>query len=417
MRLPALSLLLPAGLLGCAPHDGEVTGDWLVYLSEGSSLNLQDIEDARRIDLSAQENLDRLGLLPIDCRLLDEADEGQRLPLADPAICSDTAQWFWWFNYYPFYKKEGKIDAYRVEALLTTEHDLQLTVHMNVPRYGDVRFGWVVDPRFQPAECVEVGDGTAVLEDVDGDWLTNWSAAEGGGTLFNLNAGTYQINPSNADDYWYIEQDWLGGTSFGRFVNDDFYGHPTDYLDQYGYPLYTYSYDSQTSTQQYGNLPQSNFDYDGWVDRMVDEFTYTADHPSDLTGMGQSEFPLNIKIEDNAWRISPDEVDVESAGNAAYGLENWIGINTSWVKIDLTPDEVGALESGRQDKPITGTFQISLDGLASASKLFVSASFSLDHIGADVWGYPATLDEIKREENNTPVCGEDRTTLEDTSGG
>ncbi len=412
MRLPVLSVLVTVSLVGCAPHDGEVTGDWLAYFSSGTSLNLLDIQEVRKIDLAAQENLDRLGLVPVDCRPLAADEEGQRLPLADTSACVEDAQWFWWLAYdYSFYKKEGKIEPYRVEAIITSEHDLQLTIHMNVPRFGDVRVGWVIDPRFQPAECQTNEDGTAELVDVDGDWLANWSAAEDGGTLFNLNSLSYQINPSNGDDYWSIEQDWQGGYSFGRFVEDDFQGHPTDYLDQYGLPLYVYTYTAQGG--QLGNLPDSRSNYDGWVDDMVEEFTFSESNPSDLAGMGQSTFPLEIKVEDNAWRLSPEEEEAEQSTSAAYGLENWIGINTSWVKIDLTPEEVGALETGNQSKPVTGTFQVSLDGLASASKLFVNGSFSLDHITADVWGYQNTLDEIKREENNTPECGEDRTTLED----
>lgn len=407
MRFPVLPLLFSAGLVGCAPHDGEVTGDWLAYFSQGSSLNVSDIEDARRIDLGNQSNLDKFGLTPVDCRLLDESEEGQRLPLADTSTCVDEAQWFWWFNYYPYYKKEGKIQPYRVEALLTSEGDLQLTVHMNVERFGDVRFGWVVDPRFQPSECVTGADGVAVATDVDGDWLTNWSAAEDSGTLFNLNAGAYQINPSNGDDYWYLDQDWLGGYSFGRFVDDDFYGHATDYVDQYNVPLYAWVYDGNGLP-----LPQANGNYESWVERTREAFTYSDSNPSDIAGMGRSEFPIEIKIEDNSWRISEDEVQDESSSNAAFGLENWLGVNTSWVKLDLTPEEVALIDTGRQDKPITGTFQVSLDGLASASKLFVNGSFSIDHVSADVWGYQTTLDEIKREENNTPECGEDRTTLE-----
>jgi hypothetical protein len=412
MRLPATILLLAAGLGGCAPHDGEVSGDYLVYFSQGSSLEIQDIEDVRRIDLGDQANLDRLGLTPIDCRDLSAEAEGQRLPLADTSACDDT-QWFWWFLYYPFYKKEDKIDAYRVEAVLTAEHDLQLTLHIDVPRFGDFRFGWVVDPTFQPTECLADGTDTATLQDVDGDWLENWAATEGTGTVWNLNAGAFQINPTNLADYWYIEQDWEGGYAFGRFEDDDFLNHATDYVDQDNFPLYLLTYDSQAQPANVGTLPESNFDYDSWVDKLREEFTYSEDHPSDLMTMGQSDFPLEVKIEDNAWRMDPSEEDEEQSASNAYGLENWVGVNTSWVQIDLTPDQVAALETGHQDTPVTGTFQVALDGLASASKVFVNGTFSLDHIGKDVWDYGTTLDEIKREENNTPECGEDRLTTDD----
>lgn len=414
MRLPLALLFAAATLSGCTPHDGEVSGDYLVYLSKGSSLNIQDIEDARLIDLGKQDNLDRFGLTPVDCRALAESDEGQRLPLVDYAAdCTDgtdpiDTEWFWWLLYYPFYKKEGKIDPYRVEAILTSEHDLQLTVHMDVPKFGDLRFGWVVDPLFQPTQCTDNGDGTSTPEDVDGDWLANWSADEEGATLFNLNAGAYQISPSNSDDYWYIEQDWLGGYSFGRFEDDDFYGHATDYVDQYNLPLYTWTYDGGGA----GNLPQSNGDYDGWVDRVRERFTLSEENPGDLATLGKTTFPIDVKVEDNGWRISDEEVQAESSSNAAYGLENWVGVNTSWVKVDITPEQIGALETGRQDTPLTGSFLISLDGLASASKLFVQGEFTIDHIRADTWSYGTTLDQIKREENNTPKCGENRTNLE-----
>lgn len=419
MRLLTLPLLLATG---CAPHDGTVTGSYLAYFSDGSSLVLDEITRGRGIDLTEQDNLDRLGLTPVDCRFLEEEDEAKRIPGVDyEAECDfGTPKWFAFFEYYSYYMKTQKISPYRVEAVLTSEHDLQLTVHQNVPRFGDFRFGWVIDPHFQPRVCEDAEGGGSELVEVDGNWLENWSVNEDGGSLYLLNAGSYQTDPTDwtrdgaspdGVSYWYLEQDILAGMAFGRFEDDDFYGRPTDYTEEFNPNYYPDPLYLGTDFPPLLIPPPGRDTYEEWLAEVETHFELTEESPGDLANFGKApDFPLQVEIEDNSWRLNeddPEEVEYESTVTGADGLENWIGINTTWVRFDMSPEQLAAIETGPQDKPIKGTFQLQLQGLASASRLFIDGAFSIDHVRKDVWGYSPTLDEIKREENNTPDCGEE----------
>ncbi|MDP2312274.1 MAG: hypothetical protein Q8P41_05160 [Pseudomonadota bacterium] len=427
--------LLPLSLLfaGCTPQDAEVTGDFAIFLAAASSENIDRLE---RTGTDVEAAPGKLGLTPIDCRDLQsletvEAIEAARLAGVDYAAecCSEgdgedctpiQARWFGWLDDYAYFLNEGKIEPWRTEAVLTTEGDLQLTVHMDFPQWGDFRFGWVIDPDFQPTEC-EDGENGAELVDVDGgNWLENWSVNEEKGKLWHLNSGAYQINPSDNAVAWYFEQEWQAGATFARFADEEFYGHAIDYQDELYRPFYANSYagDCNNGTDDDGDgyrdagdpdcvvgdfegtsIPQprgANPDeiYNNWVSVTEDWF---AESVTDLNTIGKSAFPLEMKIENNNWR---------SVDESASGLDSWLGVSPSWVRID-NPE---AIEVGN-DTPITGEFQIYLEGVAAASKVFVHGTFSIDNVREDVWGFQrGTLEEVKQEENNTPTCGEDRTT-------
>ncbi len=402
--------LLPLSLLfaGCTPQDAEVEADFAVYLAASSSENINRLE---RTGTDVEGDPGDLGLVPIDCRdlsgLTEEAIADARLAGVDYAAeccesgsaedCQNATEplWFGWLDDYAYYLTEGKVDPWRTEAVLTKEGDLQLTVHMDFPKLGDFRFGWVIDPDFQPVECRD-GEGGSEEVPVDGDWLAGWSAAEEKGTLYHLNAGAFQTNPSNTADYWSIEQEWQAGATFARFGDEEFYSHPIDYVDEAQQPFYVNSYAGPTAG--YTGLPKPRTGYDAWVTNVESFFT---DEVKDLETLGKSSFPLEMKIENNNWRPADD---------VASGFDGWLGVSPSWVRVD-NPGDIKA----KNDVPITGEFQIYLEGLAAASKVLVRGTFSIDHIREDVWGFDqGTLEQVKAEENKTPACGEERlTSVED----
>lgn len=393
-------------LAGCNPQDAEVQGDFAVFLDAENSENI--------VRLNAEEpvadRLDKLGLTPIDCRdlssLTEEEQAEERLPGVDYAAACPadaTTTWFTWLQFFQYYKRSGTFGAegadetpWRSEAVLTSEGDLQLTVHMKLDPIGDFRFGWVIDPAFQPVECEDVDGGGAALVDVDGNWLENWSAEEEG-TLWHLNAGSYQLNPSDAGDYWYLPQEWLAGYSFGRFGDEEFFGHPIDYQDPTGTAMYFWSYGDD------GWLPGAQ-GYTAWVGN-VEEALAGAD---ELTTIGQTSFEPVFKVEDNAWRLA-DNADTNGDGEPddgmASGLEDWIGVSTSWVRID-NPQDI-AVDNAN---PVTGEFQLYLETAGNTTRVLVKGSFTINRIREDVWGYSPEMEETKREENDTPECGDYRLT-------
>lgn len=429
--LPAVVLLV-----ACTPQDAEVTADYAIFFGAESSEN---IDRLNRTGVDVAERTTGLGLTPIDCRDLSgyEAEEIADLRLAGVDFGADCCvsgsgetcdeylppKWFTWLDDYSYYLKEGKVEPWRTEAVITTEGDFQLTVHMDVEKFGDFRFGWVIDPDFAPQACVD-GEGGAELQPVDGDWLAGWSASEESGTLWHLNAGAFQTNPSNNGTGWYFDQDWMAGDSFARFADEPLYSLPTLYTDEYYRPFYVNTYASEcrdgndndddgVADDDDSNCAISDFE-DGssvpvprgidpdralatWVEATNEYFTTDV---TDLADYGKSAFPFQMKVEDNTWRTVDDE---------ASGLDNWLGVSHSWVRID-NPADIKL----HPDNPITGEFQIYLESVAAATKLMVRGTFSITEVREDVWGYEfGTLEEVKREQNGTAECGSTASTAEE----
>jgi hypothetical protein len=396
--LPALSLLI-----ACNPQDADVNGSYVAFLQEGSSENLIRLE--RNGDDLADISED-LGLVAVDCRDLsnlgDEAAAAERLPGIDYAAgCLDgedpkRLDYFTWLDDYAYWRKEqafapdGEVKAWRTEAVMTPEGDLQLTVHLDVPGIGDFRFGWSIDPDFQPQECRDTEDGAA-MTDVDGNWLEGWqkslTARGETGKLWPLNANAYQINPSNNGQAWYLPQEWLAGAAFARMEDEEFFSHATDYNDPDGVPLYI---DMYANTDAYYPSPRATGEeaYANWITSL----TEYHDAQTDMAKIGGSGFTPKFYIEDNSWR--PEGL------TGASGLDGWAGIMPGWVRID-NPDDIAV----NNETPVTGEFQIYLEGLAAASKLMVRAEFTIHHIREDVWGYQPTLESRTRETSGTPTCG------------
>lgn len=402
MLMSALALLV-----GCNPQDAEVNGQFALYLDAKSSENIRRL-DARN---PVANRLDALELTPVDCRPLVDREE-ERLDGVDyQADCgaADEAtgewaagepEWMTWLTGYPYYLRQGEFGTdkelapWRTEAVLTSEGDLQLTVHVRMEPFGDFRFGWVVDPDFQPQACVD-GEGESQWSQIDdGSWLEHWSTGESG-TLWHLTAGSYQLNPRATEsyDYWIFPREWSAGYSFSRFGDEEFTGRATDYLDPLYVPIYHGTYGNSGGTLPYDNA---------YADWLAEVDTALAES-NELATLGKSSFPIVYKLEDNAWRWE-DETDTDGDGAAddptAAGLEDWIGVSTSWVRID-NPDAIQLDNT----EPVTGDFQIYLETASASSKALVSGSFSITKIREDVWGYDPTLEEIKAEDNGTPECG------------
>ncbi len=399
--LSAMSLLT-----ACNPMDAEVSGSYVAFLQAGSSQNLIRLE---RNGEKVSERASDLGLTAVDCRDLSaldaDAQEAERLPGVDyAAACLEAdapkrLDYFTWLDDYAYWRKEATfggdadVQVWRTEAVLTTEGDLQLTAHINVDGIGDFRFGWTIDPDFQPTECRDTEDGGAAMTDVDGNWIEGWQnsvTAKGQtGTLWPLNANAYQVNPSNAGQAWYFPQEWAAGVAFARMEDEQFFSHPTDYNDPDGVPLYVDSY-AGTGDSSYFPAPRvaSPEGYTNWMSQL----NAYVDGIDDMAAVGGASFAPSFYVEDNSWRPAGLE--------GASGLDGWAGVMPGWVRID-NPADIKV----DNENPVTGEFQIFLEGLAAASKVMVKGTFTINSIREDVWGYSPSLESLKAEENRTPVCG------------
>lgn len=480
-------LLLAPLLAGCVT-DGTVNGSYAVFLHDETSDNLARVrQEMPNVDCqygavdatdaqtsydttfgdscyaqhasTEKETYDKYGLVPVDCRdvsayvddpakmrdfLLKNWDYEARCceqaldddtsndPDGNPFTTDDCtlvdARYFSALDNYAFYQHTQTFgddsDTYRVEAVLTSEHDLQLTVHQTTD-FGDVRFGFVIDPNFQPQVCQDDGAGGASLVDVDGgNWLENWSSnpEDEGYTVYHLNAGAYQINPATGGDFWLLDDTWQAGYCFGRFADEDFYCHAIDYQDTiatntypYGRPFFYASYepdqygilDSDCSNTGLSDTCDVFESYDDMYESMVANETTTvydtdgvayAPMEGELNRIGQVDASVlapHLKIEENGWRPIND---------SAAGLGGWGSISPSYVRFKNNVDLTG-LTTGDQGTPIEGDFQLYLDSVASASKFIVKGSFSIDHITEDSFTV-TPLEETKEAENETPTCGE-----------
>lgn len=366
----------------------------------------------------------------------DNDPDGDMLTPNDCTIA--TAKFMDWLDDRPYYLNHGDVTTWREEAVLTAEGDLQLTLHMDTP-FGEVRFGWVVDPLFQPTECVDDGDSSkeqALFGDEN--VLENWAAGEEEGTtLFYLNAGAAQINPNNTADAWYLEREWSAAAGFSRFGDEPAYMYGTDYAEYDTLtgaytPFFVYTDDEGGVTDGYGSEPNPGRytelncgedgqdgcaqlkDYPDFVESMVDNFNnggpdedgnQVEPAEDDLANFGklpQDEFPFHVKIEDNSWR----KTEIGQGENPS-GLDNWVGVNPGWVRFQMAPEDFRAIEPGTLDSPLKGDFQIYLiSAESSGSVWFFEGSFEITTIERDTWGYSPELDVQKREENDTKTCGE-----------
>jgi hypothetical protein len=219
--------------------------------------------------------------------------------------------------------------------------------------------------------------------------LDMWSADEDGYTIYYLNAGAYQIDPAGeSENYWVLPEEWLSGYAHAKYGAEEFDSQPTLYggadPEAQGFQL---SYVDVDYNDPDPDAYQSEIDK--WTTTVLgDEEAGTKGWADELADHGLMNWDgFTMKIEDNQWR----PIDISSAG-----LDNWIEMNTSWVRIkDGSTMEV--------DGQVSGDFQIYFLGRESGSALVVKGSFETNNIREDKWGYPV-LEDLKYEENGTSAC-------------
>jgi len=214
-----------------------------------------------------------------------------------------------------------------------------------------------------------------------GDTLEQWSTDEDGYTIYYLNAGAYQEEPAGEDpDIWSLPQEWRAGYGHAKFAAEEFDALPT----LFGSAV-TGTDDSQTS---YLGLNYDDPDQEE-VQRKIDAWYETAGlWAQELSLYGFLDWDgFGVKIEDNQWR----PVDL-----ATSGLDNWLELNTSWVRIKEGAD----FSIGGQ---VEGDYQIYFLGRESGSSLVVKGSFKTTNIREDKWGYEV-LEDVKFEQNGTEAC-------------
>ena len=72
---------------------------------------------------------------------------------------------FNWLMNDSFFLKEGELDTWRSEAVMTSEGDFQITLHQELAGgKEDFRIAFVIDPNYQPVECIQSGDTCYTLD-------------------------------------------------------------------------------------------------------------------------------------------------------------------------------------------------------------------------------------------------------------
>ena len=188
-RLAPGLLLLVIAATACTPNDVEVDATYHVWLAANSSASIAEgavgVASAPIIDCynvgedilegsKCDAPLDEFGNLPFYESELYEYIQ----PQPDPLPSDDVGPWyqgpFSWLKNDAFYLKEGKFEPWRSEAVMTSEGDFQVTLHQRLGNGEDFRVAFVIDPSFQPVECIQSGatcytlDGEPQDEDGDG---------------------------------------------------------------------------------------------------------------------------------------------------------------------------------------------------------------------------------------------------------
>ncbi len=373
------ALLVVVGLMGCKPMNATVDeGSYKVFLSTSTSTTLFE----ERLDLDAFPEH-----YQIDCRSGDDLD------LLDDAldICGELdPDHETWLTFDGYEVVGGPLEPWRGEAIITSEGDLQLTFHQALPSGEDFRFAFVVDRAFQPTECALGAEGTTVRQAIDGDWLGNWSADAEEGTLFYLNAGAYQFNPSNVEVQWTLPDEWLAGFAAARFSGEDMnlrsvrYGKPKAYA---AYELEETEIKRQDlfySAVPVGVDPAQDPDYqaligsvEGIRDAVVAEF---ASVNADVAPV----------LHTNEWRASD--------GNAP-GLDGWVELHYNYVRFDQDRADLAVGDAA------SGEFHLVFDGFDSQSRAVVRGRFSVDEIKSDRWTV-SDLRRVKAEQSGEVLCGQ-----------
>jgi len=464
-----MNLILLTALTGCAPQDATVTGQWFSWLAANSSATVAegnlDFADATAFECSGRG---------WDAELCDfepgyigptsgPGDQyiGGKCPMTNASgdfnpnngLCNvsytsscneeDIATFDeqcselqaleknTWINDDGYYGLSGPIEPWRSEALINSEGDLQLTVHVDLGDKQDFRFGFAVDPDFAPVDCLEDEEGNAYVTNRDGsDWVDEWSEDEDGSRIYYLNAGAYQHNPFKGEDTWYLSNDMISGFGFSKFAAEELTSRPGDYgdypddgsdpvmednflaVDDHERPDLS-DYDTRFETlcemAVGAECPHLDVDDDGDGasenegdcndndDNIVPADCANAPAPAmswaeefvNVLGANKNdEAQFEHKIESNKWRPIDGTIS---------GLDGWMEVHSSWVRLE-------ANQTIADGERVKGDFQILFEGDEGGSRVLVRGEFDIEALREDRWGYEI-LEETKRNENDTAFCG------------
>ena len=470
-----MNILLFAALTGCAPDHADVDGDWFAWLAAGSSPTIQEDElsmsDATIFECSgrgwdADTCMFDPGYIGPKMGGFSDSDEfiggacaqmndaGNYNPndgkcdgaYAEDCTAEDVAAFTAecdeirsleknrWIIDDGYYALTGDLDAWRSEALINSEGDLQLTIHVDLGDDQDFRYVWSIDPDFAPDDCLENEDGELYRAFSDGSsWVQEWSEDEDGNLVYYLNAGSYQVDPTDSENSWYLSDDMVAGYSHAKFAAEEFSSHPGEYghYDLDGSPLpwgtdalsggtlaggflgvdvdghaggigFAGANDYVDWHEQY----QANFEslcatvkgakcanFDGSSDKLTweEEMVLALGAVKDSNGDGildDGDARFEHKIEGNMWR----PID-----NTISGIDGWMEVHSSWVRLKTG-------QTVAPDETVAGDFQIFFEGSEAGSRLLVRGAFEITELDMDRWGYDI-LEDVKREENGTPYCG------------
>lgn len=417
----------------CVPNDSRVTsGRFVAFLAEGASASLA----AGAVDPSDDEWSFSYN---IDCRDFATPAEERRRRLPNAIdLCDDEKTWppehEQWADRAAFQVVGQDVETYRGDAMVNYEGDVQFTFHHELPGGEDFRWVFAVDPHFQPTRCVGDGQGGVVREDLDGDWIEEWSRElralddanlpagleylEGlttDGRLYFVNARGYQIAPDFAstadeDDRWFLPQQWSAAAATGRFSED----FVEERASRYGEPALYEGYESLEPNTDAGDLldPANLWFCD------ADELPAGAD-PTDnlcMIELGERMQTVEAETTEELLRLaSPDGFEDETSALFSFrplvhlndwrapdalapGFDGWGEIHYSFVVFDPESRlEVGGSASG--------AFQLFLEGQGSTSRVLLKGTFETDRIRDDRWG-AQDLFADQAEENGAELCFE-----------
>lgn len=378
----------------CSPQHATITdGQMFAWLALNSSKVFIDESLPFLEDLSDKEQYDSdLSVTMYECSGRADDDEDYLKPQdgfthVTGDDCADiegiTFENHTFIQNDGFYLLQQPINPWRTEAIINGEGHLQLTVHHWLPNNEDFRFNFVIDPDFSPVICTTNNDGEPQVEWVDGsDWVYQWSLDEEGHSIYYLNAGSYQINPSDTDDYWFLTTDWNSGFGHAKFSAEDFNAVPTNYGN----------YDEDGGGDDFMFIENRNgpdYDaYDSAVENLVSSAETWGNELASYAGASAGNTTFTHKVESNDWRpINPSNA----------GLDGWAEVHSSWVRISNDSEIV---DGGT----VKGDFQIMYTAEESNSQLLVTGAFEIEELKADAWAYPF-LEDDKRTEYGTSFCG------------
>jgi hypothetical protein len=443
-----MNFILLAALTGCAPQDATVDGDWYAWLAAKSSATVDEGNLGFGKSLKYSCSTSQAGWVAEDCdydfdyigprgggyvdNALDPDDRfiGGDCPQTNAAgnfnpedgpcngdftsscdeedeagfatECAEISalEFNTWAGDDSYYGMTGEIKPWRTEALLNSEGDLQLTVHVMLPsdeenddaEAQDFRFNFSIDPNFAPVECLEDENGDSYIAYQDGsNWVDEWSEDEDGNRIFYLNSGAYQVNPNDSDITWYLSNDLLSGFGHAKFAAEEAYSRPGDYGNYNAGGTTSFlavedheSPDLSGYDAKFADLCQKVGAVCDGVELVDDDETLTWTEEMGLLGASDFEH----KVEKNEWRPIDGSIS---------GLDGWMEVHSSWVRLQTG-------QTVAEGENVKGDYQILYEGAEGGSRVLVKGSFDIEELRADRWGYEI-LEDAKRAENKTPFCG------------